>query len=77
MSVSVPPLGRLGPEDPRRVGRFRCVGVLGAGGMGRVLLAFGPDGRAVAVKIVHPHLADVHGDIGIGLQTMVAMDAGA
>lgn len=26
---------------------------------------------------VHTGLADVHGDIGIGLQTMVAMDAGA
>lgn len=26
---------------------------------------------------VHTGLADVHGDIGTGLQTMVAMDAGA
>ena len=26
---------------------------------------------------VHTGLADVHGDIGIGLQTMVAINAGA
>ncbi|MGW7342792.1 serine/threonine-protein kinase [Streptomyces sp. NPDC054854] len=31
---------------------------LGAGGMGRVLLAAAPDGRLVAVKQVHPELAE-------------------
>src|SRR3954447_23015563 len=41
------------------VGRFRILGELGRGGMGRVLLASAPDGRLVAVKQVHPHfLAD-------------------
>ncbi|MFD1045947.1 serine/threonine protein kinase, partial [Kibdelosporangium lantanae] len=37
------------------VGRFRVLGELGRGGMGRVLLASAPDGRLVAVKQVHPH----------------------
>ncbi|MDI2129081.1 serine/threonine-protein kinase [Yinghuangia seranimata] len=36
--------------------RFRLVGVLGSGGMGRVFLGRAPDGAAVAVKVVHPHL---------------------
>ncbi|MFJ1868782.1 serine/threonine-protein kinase [Streptomyces sp. NPDC088097] len=46
----------LGSNDPRQVGQFRLVGVLGSGGMGRVFLGRGPDGAAVAVKIVHPNL---------------------
>ncbi|MET9964081.1 serine/threonine-protein kinase [Streptomyces sp. NPDC006326] len=48
---------RPGPSDPARVGPFRTVGVLGQGGMGRVLLGAGPDGRLVAVKQVHEQLA--------------------
>ncbi|MFF0529459.1 hypothetical protein ACFYT3_13795 [Nocardia amikacinitolerans] len=36
----------------------RGLGVLGAGGMGRVLLGVGPDGRYVAIKQIHPHLVD-------------------
>ncbi len=47
-----------GPDDPTTVGRFRIVGVLGAGAMGRVLLGEGPDGRLAAVKLVHPELVD-------------------
>ncbi|MEV6022062.1 protein kinase [Streptomyces sp. NPDC052036] len=47
----------LEPEDPRRVGRYRIVARLGAGGMGRVYLARSPGGRAVAVKTVRPELA--------------------
>lgn len=40
------------------IGRYRVRGVLGAGGMGRVVLATGPDGRFVAVKQIHSHLLD-------------------
>ena len=47
-----------GPDDPTTVGRFRIVCLLGAGGMGRVLLGEDPDGRLAAIKLVHPELAD-------------------
>ncbi|WP_063005979.1 serine/threonine-protein kinase [Nocardia salmonicida] len=46
----------LSASEPAVVGRFRILGVLGAGGMGRVLLGVGPDGRFVAVKQIHAHL---------------------
>ncbi|MFI1285262.1 serine/threonine-protein kinase [Streptomyces sp. NPDC020858] len=49
---------RMGPGGPTHVGPFEVVGVLGQGGMGRVLLAAGPDGRLVAVKQVLAHFAD-------------------
>ncbi|WP_436775982.1 serine/threonine-protein kinase [Yinghuangia sp. YIM S09857] len=52
----------LGSGDPQQVDRFRLVGVLGAGGMGRVFLGRAPDGAAVAVKVVHPYL--LNGDQG-------------
>ncbi|MEU8501013.1 serine/threonine-protein kinase [Streptomyces lavendulae] len=42
---------------PTHVGPFRAVAVLGRGGMGRVLLAVGPDGQFAAVKQVHAELA--------------------
>ncbi|MGW1963713.1 hypothetical protein ACWCPD_26205 [Streptomyces sp. NPDC001935] len=48
----------LKPTDPRQVGRYRIVGLLGAGGMGRVYLGRSPSGRLVAVKVVRPELAD-------------------
>ncbi|WP_405829939.1 MULTISPECIES: serine/threonine-protein kinase [unclassified Streptomyces] len=43
------------------VGPFRTVAVLGQGGMGRVVLGVGPDGRYVAVKQVHAELAEDEG----------------
>ncbi|MFD6970770.1 serine/threonine-protein kinase [Streptomyces sp. NPDC059949] len=49
---------RMGRGGPTHVGPFEVVGVLGQGGMGRVLLAAGPDGRLVAVKQVLAHYAD-------------------
>ncbi|MEJ8644573.1 serine/threonine-protein kinase [Streptomyces sp. MS1.HAVA.3] len=49
---------RMGSGGPTHVGPFEVVGVLGQGGMGRVLLAAGPDGRLVAVKQVLAHFAD-------------------
>ncbi|MEQ3552549.1 serine/threonine-protein kinase [Pseudonocardia nematodicida] len=49
------------PHDPAHVGRYRITGVLGAGGMGRVLLGEAPDGRRAAIKLVHPELVDADG----------------
>ncbi|MDX3488414.1 Hsp70 family protein [Streptomyces sp. ID05-18] len=43
--------------DPETVGGFRLRGRLGADGMGEVFLGRSLGGRAVAVKVVHPHLA--------------------
>ena len=49
----------LGVGDPRRVGAYRLIGRLGAGGMGQVFLGESPGGRKVAVKLVLPqHAAD-------------------
>ncbi len=52
MSVETPPL----PGD--EVGSYRLGAVLGVGGMATVYLATAPDGRQVAVKILHPGKAD-------------------
>ncbi|MGW4041511.1 protein kinase domain-containing protein [Streptomyces sp. NPDC004721] len=48
---------RLGPGDPQRIGAYRLLARLGAGGMGQVFLARSDRGRTVAVKLVRPELA--------------------
>ena len=48
----------LAADDPRSLGEYRLHGRLGEGGMGRVYLGLSPAGRAVAIKVVHPKLAD-------------------
>ncbi|MFJ5274637.1 protein kinase [Streptomyces sp. NPDC088358] len=46
----------LDGSDPSHIGRYRLVGRLGEGGMGRVYLARSPGGRPVAVKVINDHL---------------------
>ncbi|MEV5883576.1 protein kinase [Streptomyces sp. NPDC052020] len=48
---------RLGPGDPQRIGAYRLLARLGAGGMGSVYLARSDRGRTVAVKLVREELA--------------------
>ncbi|QXJ21016.1 serine/threonine protein kinase [Actinomadura graeca] len=49
----------LEPADPRTVGGHTLLGRLGSGGMGTVYLGADPaSGGRVAVKTIHPHLAD-------------------
>ncbi|MFF9135691.1 protein kinase [Streptomyces sp. NPDC014806] len=47
----------LGTSDPQQIGPYTLRARLGQGGMGRVFLGRSPSGRAVAVKVVHEHLA--------------------
>src|SRR5689334_6538808 len=44
--------------DPEQVAGYRVRARLGAGGMGRVYLAFTPGGRPVALKVVRPEYGD-------------------
>ncbi|MFD4432225.1 serine/threonine-protein kinase [Nocardia sp. NPDC058497] len=46
----------LGSDDPRQIGTYRLLGVLGAGGMGKVYLGRNAGGRTVAVKVIRPDL---------------------
>ncbi|WP_330312273.1 serine/threonine protein kinase [Streptomyces sp. NBC_00523] len=48
----------LQANDPAEVAGYRLAARLGAGGMGRVYLSYAEDGRAVAIKVVRPELAD-------------------
>ncbi|MFF3163558.1 protein kinase [Streptomyces sp. NPDC003273] len=50
-------MDKLGPGDPRRIGAYRLLARLGAGGMGQVFLARSDRGRTVAVKLVREELA--------------------
>lgn len=49
---------KLGGGDPRRIGAYRILARLGAGGMGQVYLARSDRGRTVAVKLVRQELAE-------------------
>ncbi|WNI30873.1 protein kinase domain-containing protein [Streptomyces sp. ITFR-6] len=48
----------LGSVDPQRIGAYRLLGRLGAGGMGQVYLARSDRGRTVAIKLVREELAE-------------------
>jgi Protein kinase domain/F5/8 type C domain len=48
----------LTSDDPAKIGGYRLQARLGAGGMGRVYLAFTPAGRPVALKVVRSDLGD-------------------
>ena len=48
----------LEEHDPERVGGYPLRARIGAGGMGRVYLGFSPAGRALAIKVVRPELAE-------------------
>ena len=45
------------PHDPREVGPYRVIALLGSGGMGRVHLGMDADGRPAAVKVVRAEYA--------------------
>ncbi|WP_165978497.1 serine/threonine-protein kinase, partial [Actinomadura darangshiensis] len=51
-------LKALKDGDPARIGPYRLLARLGAGGMGQVYLGRSQGRRLVAVKVVHPHFAD-------------------
>ncbi|MEU1468558.1 protein kinase [Streptomyces sp. NPDC005761] len=51
---------KLGSTDPQRIGAYRLLGRLGAGGMGQVYLARSDRGRVVALKLVREELAQQH-----------------
>ena len=46
----------LDGSDPSHIGRYRLVGRLGEGGMGKVYLARSPGGRPAAVKVINDRL---------------------
>ncbi|MET9656314.1 protein kinase [Streptomyces sp. NPDC006510] len=66
------------PDDPRRIGAFRLLGILGTGGMGRVYLGTSA-GRYAAVKQVLPVLAadkDFLSHFGHELDNLAKLPAG-
>ncbi|ETK32249.1 serine/threonine-protein kinase, partial [Microbispora sp. ATCC PTA-5024] len=48
----------LGPDDPGRIGAYHLTGLLGRGGQGAVYLGTSPSGAEVAVKVLHPWMAE-------------------
>ena len=52
------PFEPLTADDPVVIGGYQLQARLGAGGMGRVYLAFTPGGRALAVKVVRREFAE-------------------
>lgn len=50
---TLPPRSPLRADDPRRLGRYTLAGRLGRGAQGVVYLARTPDGRVVALKLLH------------------------
>ncbi|GHI90461.1 serine/threonine-protein kinase [Streptomyces xanthophaeus] len=46
------------PGDPKRIGPYRIIGRLGAGGMGTVHAGLDDAGLRVAVKVIHPAQAE-------------------
>ncbi|MFJ3404531.1 serine/threonine-protein kinase [Promicromonospora sp. NPDC090134] len=48
----------LRAEDPAQAGPYRLLGRLAAGGMGQVYVGRSRGGRVVAVKVIHPGLAE-------------------
>ncbi|MFH8767670.1 serine/threonine-protein kinase [Streptomyces sp. NPDC017958] len=87
-ALSPSPFEALSPDDPRGIGGYRLCARLGAGGMGRVYLAYTVGGRPVALKVVRPELAEDPGfryrfaqEVGSarrihGLYTAQVVDAG-
>ncbi|WP_344242648.1 serine/threonine-protein kinase, partial [Actinocorallia libanotica] len=54
----MPDVQPLRSGDPEAVGGYRLTGRLGQGGQGVVYLGEGPEGRPVAVKLLHANLDD-------------------
>lgn len=55
---TVGPVDELRPQDPSRIGTYRLLARLGAGGMGQVYLARSPGGLLVAVKEIRDEISD-------------------
>src|SRR5262245_8279209 len=55
--VRMPAALPLRPDEPEWLGGYRLTGRLGEGGQGAVYLGQAPDGRQVAVKVLHAHFA--------------------